>query len=202
MRRVFEWGETMKRAFSIQLPITATVVCALVAVALLCVLPAFAQQKRVSPHETISAVIDGNRVTIVYGRPFSKDPKSDQIRKIWGTLVPYDKPWRMGADEATLLITQMPIAMGETTIPAGAYTLYFLPVENGPSKLVVSKQLGQWGMTYDEKQDFARINADKQALDPPASQFTMAVEKNPTGGGNIKLMWENTQFVIPFTVKK
>jgi hypothetical protein len=192
----------MKRAFTFQFSAAATVICALLAAALLCVLPALAQQKRVSPHETISAVIDGNRVTVVYGRPFSKDPKSDQIRKIWGTLVPYDKPWRMGADEATLLITQMPIAMGETTIPAGAYTLYFLPVENGPSKLIVNKQLGQWGMTYDEKQDFARINADKQALDPPASQFTMAVERNPSGGGSIKLMWESTQFVIPFTVKK
>src|SRR6185503_3342613 len=71
-----------------------------------------------SPHETTSAVIDGSRVTITYGRPFTKDPKSGEPRKIWGGLVPWDKAWRTGADEATLLITQKPLVIGETTIPA------------------------------------------------------------------------------------
>src|SRR5258707_538697 len=115
-------------------------------------LSVMAQRARVSPHETISSVIDGNRVTLVYGRPYSKDPKSAEIRKIWGGLVPYGKVWRTGADEATLFITQKPIVMGGTTIPAGAYTLFTLPAEDGTAKLIVNKQLGQWGLQYDEKQ--------------------------------------------------
>jgi hypothetical protein len=171
--------------------------------------PLMAQQKRVSPHETISAVVDGNRVTVVYGRPYTKDPKTGESRKIWGGLVPYGKIWRTGADEATLLITQKPIVMGETTIPAGAFTLWTLPNEDGTAKLVVNKQIGQWGATrsdlkeiYDESLDVARINVKKDALDKPVEQFTMAVEKNPSGGGVLKLMWEGTQFSVPFTVKK
>ena len=76
-----------------------------------------------SPHETTSAVIDNNRVTIIYGRPFTKHPKTGEVRKIWGGLVPYGKAWRMGSDEATTLITQQPIVLGGTEIPAGAYTL-------------------------------------------------------------------------------
>jgi len=32
-------------------------------------------------------------------------------------------------------------------------------------------------------------------------QFTMAIEK-ADAGGVIKLMWENTQYSLPFTVKK
>lgn len=183
-------------------PAAVALVCALVAAALPGALPVVAQQTRISPHETISAVVDKNRVTIVYGRPYSKDPKSDQIRVIWGTLVPYDKPWRMGADEATLLITQMPIQIGQTTVPAGAYTLFFLPVADGTSKLIISKQIGQWGLQYDPKQDFARVDVTKQPLDPPVNQFTMAIERNPSGGGMIKLMWEKTQFVVPFAVVK
>src|SRR5580692_10513652 len=94
-------------------------------------LPLMAQQKRVSPHETTGAAIDGNRVTIVYGRPYTKDPKSGEPRKIWGGLVPYGKVWRMGADEATLLITEQPIKFGDTTVPAGAYTLFMFPQESG-----------------------------------------------------------------------
>lgn len=161
-----------------------------------------AQQTRVSPHETISAVIDGNRVTIVYGRPYTKDPKSDNMRKIWGTLVPYDKVWRLGADEATMLVTQMPIVMGETTVPAGAYTLYMLPAKDGPCKLIINKQLGQWGLTYDEKQDLARIDLKMDSVATPVNQLTLAVERNPGGGGILKVTWEQTQFSLPFAVKK
>jgi hypothetical protein len=172
------------------------------AVTILIPISAFAQQRpRVSPHETTSAVIDGNRVTIVYGRPYSKDPKSGEIRKIWGTLVPNGKAWRLGADEATLLITQKPIVFGTTTVPAGAYTLSMVPDENG-GKLAISKSLGAWGVPVDEKNDLARVDLTKESLDPPNDQLAVAVEKNPAGGGAIKIKWEGTQYSAPFTVNK
>jgi hypothetical protein len=155
-----------------------------------------------SPHETTSAVIDGSRVTITYGRPFTKDPKTGEPRKIWGGLVPWDRPWRTGADEATVLMTQKPLVIGETTIPAGAYTLYTVPSESGTSKLAISKNLGAWGVPVDEKNDLARVDMKKEPLEKANDQFTMAVAKNPSGGGVIKLMWADTQFSVPFTVKK
>jgi hypothetical protein len=165
--------------------------------------PAIAQQKRLSPHETISAVVDGNRVTIVYGRPYTKSPKTGEVRKIWGSLVPFGKVWRTGADEATLLITQQPIDMGGTAVPAGAYTLFTLPSEDGSAKLIISKQLGQWGLQYDEKQDFARVDLKKDATSAPVDQFTMSVGADKAnGGGVIKMAWESTQYSIAFTVKK
>src|SRR4051812_23056804 len=166
------------------------------------------QQKRaassggVSPHETTSAVIDGCRVTITYGRPFTKDPKSGEPRKIWGGLVPWDKAWRTGSDEATVLITQQPLMFGDTLIPAGAYTLYTIPSESGTSKLAISKNLGAWGVPVNEKNDLARVDMKKEPAEKQQNQFTMAVEKNPSGGGVIKLMWEDTQFEAPFSVKK
>jgi len=168
-----------------------------------------AQQRRISPHETISASIDGNRVTIVYGRPYTKDPSTGENRKIWGGLVPYGKVWRTGADEATLFITQRPISIGGATVPAGAYTLWTLPNEDGTTKLMINKQIGQWGATrgdlkqiYDESLDVARVDLKKDTLDKPVDQFTIAIEKNPSGGGILRMMWENSQFSAPFTVKK
>jgi hypothetical protein len=172
----------------------------LIAAVIACALPAAAQQKRVSPHETISSNIDGGRVTIVYGRPYTKDPKTAEPRKIWGGLVPYGKIWRTGADEATLLITQKPIELGGATIPAGAYTLWTLPAEGG-AKLIVNKQIGQWGengnapkSVYDEALDVTRIELKKDSVAEPVDQFTMALEKNPAGGGVLKLTWEKTQY--------
>ncbi len=109
-------------------------------------LPVRAQEhKRVSPHETVSATIDGANIKIVYGRPYTRDPKTKEMRKIWGGLVPFGQVWRMGADEATMLTTDHDIAIGGTAIPAGSYTLFLQPEENGPAKLIVNKQTGQWG---------------------------------------------------------
>lgn len=174
----------------------------LIAAATLIALPAHAQRSRLSPHDTISSVIDGNRVTLVYGRPHTVKPGTTEARKIWGGLVPYGKVWRLGADEATLLITQQPIKMGDTTIPAGAHTLFMLPEENGTSKLIINKQLGQWGLQYNQNEDLARVDLEKKTLDQPVDQFTMAIERNPSGGGILKLMWEKTEYSVPFTVEK
>ena len=170
------------------------------------VTPSMAQQhKRISPHETVSKVIDGSRVTIVYGRPYTKDPDTGKDRKIWGDLVPYGEVWRTGADEATLLITQKPIVIADTTIPAGAYTLWTLPNQDGTAKLIINKQIGQWGLgpgSYDEKQDLVRVDLKKEAVDTPVDQFTMAVSKDPSSGGVLSMVWEKTEFSVPFTVPK
>jgi hypothetical protein len=168
------------------------------------------QQTRTSPHETFSAFIKegstSNSVMIVYGRPFMKDPKSGEPRKIWGGVVPFDQVWRVGADEATLLITQQPLVMGGVEIPAGAVTLYAFPAADGSMKLVVNKRIGHWGYGYSkttEASELARIPMKKDSLEKPVDPFTILIESDPTGGGEIlKLQWENTQYSVPFAVKK
>ena len=158
-----------------------------------------------SPHETTGGVIgdrrSGARVTVTYGRPFKKD------RKIWGSaadkaLVPDGKAWRLGSDEATLLVTQQPLAFGETTIPAGAYTLYLVPGETG-AKLAFSTALGGWGIPVDEKHDLARVDMKKETIEKSAEQLTIAVARDEAGtGGVLKISWDTVQFSAPFTVKK
>lgn len=158
-----------------------------------------------SPHETISATIDGNKMTLTYGRPFTTKPGTTQVRKIWGGLVPYGKVWRTGADAATILTTEKDIVIHNTTIPAGKYSLYTVPAETGESKLIINKATGQWGVPYPQKvedQELARVDMKKTALDKSVDQFTMAIEPDASGGGVIKLSWEKTEFSVPFTVKK
>lgn len=170
--------------------------------------PRVASSGGVSPHETISTIIGvdrrtGNRVTITYGRPFSRDPKTGETRKIWGGLVKWDKADRLGADEATLLLTQQPIQFGETVVPAGAYTLYIVPSETGVSQLAFSTNLGKWGVPVDETHDLARVDLKKESLETAVDQLTLAVVNNKdTGAGLLTITWENTRFSAPFTVKK
>jgi Protein of unknown function (DUF2911) len=174
-----------------------------------------ASRPRISPHETISQTFDGNRarVTITYGRPYSKDPKSGEIRKVWGgKLVPYGKTWRTGSDEATILITQEPLEIGGATIPAGAYSLYTLVTETS-AKLIINQKIGQWGISgrekdgadiasRDEKFDVAQVDLKSEPLDPQVDQFTMALVKGPAGGGVLILGWEKIKYSVAFTVKK
>ena len=169
--------------------------------------PRVASSGGVSPHETIGTVIGdrrtGNRITITYGRPFSKNPKTGEMRKIWGGLVQWDKADRLGSDEATLLLTQQPLVIGAATIPAGAYTLYTVPSENGVSKLAFSTNIGKWGVPVDEKHDLVRVDMVKSALEKPVDQLTLEIAKDAApDSGVIKIMWETTQFSVPFTVKK
>lgn len=175
----------------------------IISAALLCsTTPLLAQQKRVSPHETISTKVGDALVTVVYGRPYAKDPKTGEDREIWGKLVPYDQVWRMGADEATLLVTGKPLVFGETVIPAGAYSLFLLPTLQGETKLIISKQLGEWGAyTYDEKQDLARITLKKGTPPGPVDQFLMRLDKDGDAG-ILTVAWKTEAFSTKFAVKK
>jgi hypothetical protein len=82
-----------------------------------------------------------------------------------------------------------------------------LPME-GKSKLIVNKQIGQWGIspdpkrTYDEALDVARIELKKDVLKEPVEQFTVSVEKDAADGGVLRLTWEKTEFSATIKVKK
>ena len=162
--------------------------------------PAAAQQARVSPHETFSAVLgdrhSGNRVTVVYGRPYSKDPKTGEIRKIWGGLVPYGEAYRLGADEATLFVTEKPIVFPDATLPAGAYTLYLVPSDTGATKLAFSSNVGKWGSPVDETHDVTRVDMERSALAAPVDQLTLSIDKGADGNGTLRVRWETTEFSL------
>jgi Protein of unknown function (DUF2911) len=163
--------------------------------------PLHAQEhKRVSPHETVSANIDGDQLSLVYGRPFTKDPKTGEKRKIWGGVVPFDKVWRLGADEATQLTTAQPIELGGKQVPAGTYSLYMLPNGEKGASLIVNKQTGQWGTKYDQAQDLVRVDMKGEELGSPVNQLTISIDKNPGSGGMMKVAWEKMQYSVDIKV--
>jgi hypothetical protein len=169
-------------------------IATLTAIAACAATVAQAQEQRKSPHETVKATIDGATITVEYGRPSMKG------RKVMGELVPFGKVWRTGADEATTLTTDKELQIGGTIVPAGKYTLYTLPGQTD-WQLIVNKQTGQWGTEYDEKQDLGRVPLKKIATSAPVEQLTISVDKNPAGGGMLRIAWENTALTAPITVR-
>lgn len=107
-------------------------------------------QERASPPKTAEGTINGAKITINYGSPAVKG------RTIWGDLVPYNKVWRAGANEATTFETSQDIKVEGQTLPAGKYSLFVIPSED-ESTVIFNKQTGQWGTQYDESQDALRV---------------------------------------------
>jgi hypothetical protein len=138
-------------------------------------------------------------VTIVldYGQPHLRGrvPHSD-------SLVPYDKPWRTGANDATTLTTGVDLVIGGATLPAGKYVLYTIPTR-GDWKLIIQKSAGQTA-EYDPKHDVARVDLRRKALAEPVESLTMWLVPSTAPGkgqGELRLAWGASMLSTTWTVK-
>lgn len=134
------------------------------------------------------------RVIISYGAP------SAHGRKVYGELVPNGHWWRAGANEATSLMTDHTLKIGDLTVPAGSYTLYALPDESG-WQLIVNKQTGQWGTQYDQGMDLGRVPMTSTPLSPPQETLSYNFDHVTDDGATLHLKWadrdESVQVTFP-----
>lgn len=151
------------------------------------------QPGALSPRDTASAAVGSAQVLVDYGRP------SMRGRRVFGGIVPWGEVWRLGANAATQLVTDRDLVLGETTLPAGTYSLWCIPTESAWT-LVVNGQHGQWGTQYDESQDVARIPMQVTETAQPVERFTVEVSDAGRGQGTIAFLWEDTRASVPFTV--
>src|SRR5689334_6448037 len=103
-----------------------------------------------SPHVRSEWTIDGAHISIEYGRPHLKGRPESQ-------MMPAGKPWRTGADEATILTTDKPLKFGSLSLAAGTYTLNTQPGA-GEWELIAGKlaKPGQWGIPYNAGLEIGR----------------------------------------------
>ena len=138
---------------------------------------------------------DGKQITADYGRPYMRG------RKIMGGLLPYGQIWRTGANAATGFVTTADLNLAGARVPAGKYTLYTIPGEESWT-VIINKQTGQWGLTYNQAQDLARVQIKPVRLAQPVEQFTISFQQRGPTAGVMKLEWENTSVPIEFSEAK
>jgi hypothetical protein len=147
------------------------------------------------PQHAVCKLADGKSIAVNYSSPRMRG------RKIFGDLVPYGEVWRAGADDATSFTTNTDLVAGGKNIPAGRYTLFTLPT---PAKwtLIVSKQIGEWGIPYPGAQyDLTRAEMKVSKLPAPLENFTISFD--PAGTScTMKFDWETTRASIEFAEKK
>ncbi len=130
------------------------------------------------------------QIVVDYGTP------SRRGRDIWGNIVPWGQLWRTGANRATHFSTTRDLVMGGVAVPAGEYTLFSIPERDG-GVLIVNRQTGQNGTSYDPARDLARIPMRRVERSDPAERFTITVDP----AGMLRLAWDRSEFIVPFTVK-
>lgn len=151
------------------------------------------KSKRPSPPATATGTVNGATITIDYSSPAVKG------RKIWGGLVPYNKVWRAGANEATLFTTSKDIMVEGKKLPAGKYSLYAIPGEK-EWVIIFNSKTGQWGVKEDESttedpaNDVLRVTVKPQK----SSAFNERM-KFVINGKGFALEWEN--LMVPVSVK-
>jgi hypothetical protein len=152
--------------------------------------------------QTETVTIAGKAITIKYSSP----AVNGRAGKLYGKdgLIGGDDNypvWRAGANAATALHTDADLTIGILSVPKGDYTLYVNLANTAAWELIVNKQTGQGGLTYDAKQDLGRV---KMTMAKPATmveqlKYTLAA----TGGnkGKLSLAWENVDASVVFSVK-
>src|ERR1700676_2312985 len=142
-----------------------------------------------SPGAEASATIAGKSITIKYSSP------SVRGRQIFGDggVVSRDSTypvWRAGANAATTLQTAANLDVAGLNVPAGTYTLYVLVKDSENWKLIINKQTGQNGDSYDPSMDLGRV--DMKMEKPPVAieklKYTITTSGN---NGRLQLEWEN-----------
>lgn len=142
-----------------------------------------------SPRDSAKATVGTAHLTFDYSRPAVRG------RRIWGGVVAWNTVWRLGADMATHFTTDADLAIGETTVPAGRYTLWMLPSESEP-KLIVSRAVNVFGTQYDPAKDFARIPLTRRAAPNAAERLTLSV-----ADGSLAIQWADVVWSVPVAVK-
>ncbi len=117
-------------------------------------------------------------------------------RVIWGDLVPWDKPWRSGANASTKLIVSSEFDFGGKKIPAGTYAVYTIP---GKASWTVILASNHESNQYDAKKEVARTTAKAEAI-PSRERLTYLFSDTSDEGTRLDLEWEKVRVSVPLKV--
>ncbi len=148
--------------------------------------------RRASPLAIVNSRYNQTYFKITYSQPHKNG------RQIFGTLVPYGKVWRTGANEATELTVTKDIQVNGTLLPAGTYSLFTIP-DKEKWTIIINREVGLWGSyNYNTTLDVMRF--DVPVTEPPDGlvyePFTIQLnQRNEVA--DLLLMWDRTKVSIP-----
>jgi hypothetical protein len=140
-----------------------------------------------SPKSTVTQRVGLTDVTITYSRPGVKN------RAIFGTVVPYGKRWRTGANATTSIKFSDDVTIEGKKVPAGEYGLYTIPTA-AEWTVVLNKSLKQGADVdgFKDDQDVARFIIKPYKLANKVETFTISFAEVTPATANVDILWDMT----------
>ena len=149
--------------------------------------------ERTSPLDSASVRLGGDEAKICYGAPSARG------REIMGGLVPYDTPWRAGANEATNLHLAFGAEVAGVELDPGSYSVYTIPGEE-TWEVVLNENDQRWGIPIDagvREADIGIGSVAPESTDDMVEQMRFRWVKHDESSADLLLEWENTRIRIP-----
>lgn len=145
-----------------------------------------------SPNSTLSQVVGLSEVTVAYSRP------SANGRTIFGDLVPYDKKWRTGANENTIITFSDDVEIDEQALSAGSYAIYTIP-KKGSWDVFFYEETQNWGLPkiWNEDAVAAMINVPVKELNHYVETFTISFDHIHMDKAHLKMSWAKSLVEVP-----
>jgi hypothetical protein len=126
---------------------------------------------------------------VIYSRPAVGG------RTIFGDIVKYGKPWRLGANEATEIEFFKDITIENKEIKKGRYTLYCVPFENY-WELKLNSSLYTWGLKIDPQYDLYSFKVNTEKL--PFKMEFLSMQFIPDGNDmELQISWDSIKVSLP-----
>ena len=130
---------------------------------------------------------------IIYSRP------QKQGRPIFGGLVKYDVPWRLGANEATEIEFFSAATVQGKPVKPGRYILYCIPLETKWT-FVLNSNLYSWGLEQNRQKDLMQFEVPVEKTNLAIEYFTIACEKKSEKSTALVFLWDDvkTKLAVSF----
>ena len=126
---------------------------------------------------------------VIYSRPHK------QGRAIFGNLLKYGEPWRLGANEASEIEFFQNVTIQSKKVNAGRYIIYCIPFEDKWT-IILNNDIYTWGLKIDSTKDFMRFDIPVKKAPVNFEYFTMVFQPL-SNGADLIMAWDDKEARLP-----
>lgn len=146
-----------------------------------------------SPKARIEQRVGLTDVSLDYSSPAVKG------RKVWGDLVPFDKPWRAGANQATKLTVSRDFKFGGTAVKAGSYSVFMTP-SKASWTVALNSDVAATQENVDASKHVATVTVKPVAMPGARERLRYTLDDTQEDRTMLTLEWEKVRVQVPITV--
>lgn len=147
-----------------------------------------------SPAASLTQTVGLTDIKVEYSRPSMKG------RKIFGDLLPFNKLWRTGANDATKFSIDKPITINDDELKAGTYSIFTIPGKSVWDIIFYTDDSDPLMNSLDDSKVALRTSAEVQQMPMNIETFTIMIDDITAEGAVLGMMWETAYVGIPFKV--